>query len=148
MSTQKSSMLPWFIVGGLGLFVLFMLQFLIRGMGEDINLVGEDYYDKAQQYDQQMAVAKNTIEEAGDMKLLFDENSGILSLALPENIEQYSGTLTFYRPSNAALDFNMEVHPGQNRYNISNIAKGVWQLKLTVVTADNTYYKEKKVFIK
>lgn len=136
------------IVGGLGLFVLFILQFLFRSMGEDINLVGDNYYDKAQQYDSQMAMDKQTKAEAAGLLILFDESKNIVELQIPENITDYKGQIHFYRPSDYKMDFELEMTPGQLKYNVAHVDKGLWKLQLTLQAREKVYFKEKQIIIK
>lgn len=148
MTQQKKSILPWFIVGGMSLFVLFILQFLVRSMGEDINLVGDNYYDKAQQYDQQMETVRQTREEGKGLGIIFHDSSNIVELVIPEALQAATGNIKFYRPSDYKMDFTMEVAKGHRKYNVANIEKGLWQIQLTLHDGDKAYFKERQVIIK
>ena len=147
MTQQKKSILPWVVVGGMSLFVLFILHFLVRSMGHEVNLVGEDYYDKAQQYDAQMTSKKNTNDVADRMALEFNQAKGIVELVVPEEFDSFTGKLKFYRPSDFKMDFELQVTENQKKFDVSHTGKGLWQLQLTLQSGEKTYFKEKQIII-
>ena len=94
----------------LGLFIVFILYFVIRISTEDkydYDLVTEEYYKKELVFQKEMddESNSNSLENSISGKKV---SQGWM-LTFPKNIEysKITGTVTLYRPSNKKLDFQI-----------------------------------------
>ncbi len=98
------------IVIGIGLFMAFILYFVIRISTEkkyDYDLVTEEYYQKEMVYQTEIDAERNSHSLDGRIAGEKTENGWMLTF--PKNIDytKIEGTVFLYRPSNKNLDFQL-----------------------------------------
>ncbi len=132
-------------------FISFILYFVVRMNTEQKfthDLVTEEYYKEELAFQKEINAEKNakTLEGAIQIK---KTDSGLLIL-FPKhtNSEDISGTLSFYRPSNKKLDFEVPISLSNAQMLIpdKNLIEGRWNITIDW-EFDHTPYLFKKSFM-
>lgn len=127
------------------LFVCATLGFVAFTFTVDFDLVVPDYYNQTLVYEDQITRKQNMamLKEP----LLVQVIGTNVHITYPEQIlsNSVSGTISMYRPSDAAMDKAISINPDSTGVQIisgSELSKGIWTLKVKVITADKEYYGE------
>jgi len=125
--------------------VIFTLAYI--SMGQDINLVAEDYYADELAYEDQIQRIKNTQSLTEKPELVIDKKALKAHLVFPESLREKidEGELVFYRPSNGAFDKSFAISldkDGLQSFDISSYVKGRWKAKINWEYRNTEYYKE------
>lgn len=132
-------------------FISFILYFVVR-MSTDYranhDLVTEDYYKATLDYQQEIDAEKNANASA---KLVMEKSSEGLLLNFPAklNPEKIKGTVTFYRPSNKNLDFDVPISLSNTHLLIPDerLLAGRWDIKISWEYEGEMYlHKESVVY--
>ncbi|MGV6844803.1 MAG: FixH family protein [Lutibacter sp.] len=126
---------PMGIVLSLALFIIFILSFVYKVVfipKYDHQLVSEQYYKDELNY-------QSEIDRLNNAKLL-DENISLeksnkgLVINFPKNMNfsEIEGKISFQRPSNIKLDFNLPIALTSNQLFIdkSHMVPGIYELKI------------------
>ena len=106
----------------------------------DINLVSNDYYQQSIQFDEHMQSVQRT--NSADVQIYYDRKNEEVVLITP--FESVEGEITFFRPSDASLDFKVPIVLKDKRQTLdaSEIQSGKWDLKATFTVNGEHYYKD------
>jgi len=124
--------------------MIMILGFVINSFQHDTELVAEDYYAQEIAYQNRMEQQSNAI--AVDIQTSF--NDGGLVLQYPQNADQWSGKIAFFRPSNQHLDFELPIKADeslQQHIAQDQLIAGLWRLKFYWKEQGKEYYVEKSV---
>jgi len=135
------------------IFISFLLfgagvaTMLVISMREDVNLVSGDYYQQELDYQEQIERLNNyeALQQKPDFKHLVKDKKCILTFPSPAPAD-INGTVHFYRPSNSGLDKIYSIKaPSEAGYqfDVSELTKGMWTVKITWKSAGKEYYFEK-----
>ncbi len=121
-------------------FVGGMSYLAYRCTAERIDLVTDNYYEKDLQYDVRYEKEVNAKSPEKNLKVTQDGN--LLEISFPSGSP--TGTLHFYKPNDASLDFNVDIDSdhGSQVINTSQFARGWWTLKADWTADDTGYYTE------
>lgn len=116
------------------------------------DLVSIDYYNREIAYQQQIDKTSNTSDLSHPLMIGYDATQQTVSVGFPAEIinKQVTGTLHFFKPDNAALDFEVAVKPGQSLSQVVSASKmksGLWHLKADWKAGANSYYQEESIVI-
>ena len=136
-----------------GLFVVFLLIYLVYANFNSVDLVTKDYYAKDLKYQQQIDRQDRTSGLESGMTWQYSERSQIVQLQFPSNIDpaQISGKIIFFRPSDAQLDNSVTINPNvdcNQEINVGKLTQGMWRLKIFWKVGNTDYYNEGVVEIK
>ena len=125
--------------------VIFTLAYI--SMGQDINLVSDDYYAQELAYEDQIQRIKNTQSLDQKPTLVIDKKAYKAHLVFPENLKDKvdEGQVVFYRPSNGAFDKTFSIslnEDGLQSFDVSSYVKGLWKAKITWEYRNTEYYQE------
>lgn len=129
-------------------FALSMIGLVIKASQQNNDLVTKDYYTKAVNYQQQIDAEKRAISQY--IQLQNNANTKQLQLIYPVNFSYTEGNILFYKPDNAALDFNVKMRPGYNSTQIiptEKMAYGKWNIKFSWLRQKENYFMEESIFI-
>ncbi len=119
---------------GMGLFMIFILQYVIRvqmDSGLDNELVTEDYYQQEVEVDGKYDREVNSKSLVHPVVITSDMNQGI-SIDFPEEFEysKIKGKVSLYRPSNQKLDFEIPISLSSSNLLIPNkdLVGGRWDI--------------------
>lgn len=123
---------------------------VVIAMRQDINLVTEDYYEKEIQYESQIERMKNTQALTRQPEIKLVNKTSTLELTFPNDIIPESGSLLFFRPSNADLDQEVPLSlndEGKQFIQIKYPEKGYWKAQLTWKSNQKEYFKEQVIIL-
>jgi hypothetical protein len=124
-------------------FVAGMSYLVYRCTAENIDLVTTDYYEKELQYDAHFEKVRNA--DALPTPVSVRQSDGILEITFPEDLAgDLHGTLHFYKPDDATLDFTLPLEKNQPTRVVptGKMARGWWTLKADWSAHGRGYYHE------
>lgn len=151
---------PW-ILAWLGVIVVFLLVnliFIVYAFVTSPGLVAEDYYDKGQNFEQNVLKMRAAQKALGwETKLATPETivinrtdtyrfSAVDARGVP--VMDAHVTLVAYRPSDADADIELplrQVAPGQYQGRLSLPLPGIWDINISVQDGDNNYQTGRRV---
>ncbi len=142
MSWGKAIILSFVLFGA---FVAGMVTVCVR---QNISLVTRDYYKEELAYQEQLDRKQNALELATKPEILIRQNE--LEVHYPEMASVSSGTVTLFRPSDAALDQEFQLTPGSGpvqRFALEHPAKGLYKAQMQWVMHGREYYIEKIIVL-
>ena len=137
------------------LYLLFMIMIGIlvyKSTNQKLDLVSEDYYDKAVKYQNQINNIQNTEALADKPASSFNKNENVVEIKFPNNFinAQIKGTLFFFKPDNANLDFSVNIELNENNIQkipANKLSRGNWKIKTNWKANKTSYYQEETIFI-
>lgn len=136
----------WLIYGG---FVVFILGCVAVVAVQHIDLVESDYYEKGLDYQKQINRIELGNRMAPVVELNISDNSVIVDFSLSANDNDLKGTILFYRPSDAGLDFEIPLKldkSGRQGVLDSRLRAGNWMVKIAWQSGQDFYYSEHQIF--
>ncbi|MHC5354677.1 FixH family protein [Myroides sp. LJL115] len=139
------------LVIAMGLFMIFILQYVIRVQFDsryDNELVTKDYYQQELEIDGK--AQRETKALALQHPLVIKQNPQGITLDFPIEFqpEQVKGKIYFYRPSNEKLDFNKDivVLPDASMHiSEKDLLQGRWDLVVEWNYQGNEYRSVEKI---
>lgn len=142
-NTEKSW--PRAIIIAYIIFVCATLGFVAFTFTVDFDLVVPDYYNQTLVYEDQIARKQNMalLTEPISVQIIGSN----VQIQYPNELlsSTITGTISVYRPSDAAQDKVISVAPDSSGTQIlsgSDLSKGMWTLKITIIASDKEYYGE------
>lgn len=135
---------------GMALFIGFIMFFVVQILTEKSqDLVVEDYYEKAMMFQEEMDAEKNS--KSLKTNIHGERTNDGWLLTFPEDIDpsRISGTVSLYRPSNKALDFEIPINLTESRLLIPDeqMIDGRWNTIVNWKYDGQDYlFKEKIVY--
>jgi nitrogen fixation protein FixH len=134
------------------LFMAGILCLVYKCSKQQVDLVSATYYEQELKFSEQMTKEKNSLQLNKDVKIGYDESKRIVEIDFPALADRKSpnGSITFYKPDNASLDFSKPVFTDQhNKQTIgtSGMVRGYWNVKVNWTAGSTPYYSETKIFI-
>ncbi|WP_298121447.1 FixH family protein [Flavobacterium sp.] len=123
------------IVIAFGLFMTFILYFVFKVQSDskyDNELVVDKYYQKELTFEEQMEKEQNAHDMTESVTII-STNAGIkISFPKEYDITKINGKVSFYRPSNKKLDFEMPISLSSPHLLIpkSNLVGGRWDISV------------------
>jgi nitrogen fixation protein FixH len=150
LKTKKpGQMLPYVISGTFLLFFGYIGFFVTQAMKSEVNLVSKDYYQKELAFQQHLDDINRTqkLTEVVTVVSPAGSNQAVINIpAQPE--EKLSGTISFFRPADATLDFEVPIKvnaDGNQIVNTEKLAKGKWRVKISFTKSGEQYYNETEI---
>lgn len=133
------------------LFASGMIFLASLCMKQNEDLVSLDYYNQEVAFQQQINKESNSHELAKPLQISYDHESRQVEIIFPSELkdETISGSFHFFKPDNAALDFNVAVQPASlsQSINAAEMKHGLWRVKADWKANDKSYYDEQPVVI-
>lgn len=130
-------------------FVIVMVIIVIKSFTVDNSLVVDDYYSYDIAYQEHADKLANTRALEQDLVFDHDRSAKVFTIKYPEQFNNFSGTILFYKPDNKKLDFKVPVKPDTNRMqsvDMSKIVTGYWRIKINWNGDETGFYKEHSLF--
>jgi nitrogen fixation protein FixH len=132
------------------LFAAATLGFAAFAMGQEVDLVSPDYYQRALRHDARMAASANALALGDALRVHADEDGrGVGVTWMDARPEPGEGTITLYRASNAGSDRTVAIDPdagGRQRISLADLTPGVWKVQIHWRAGGREYYAERRVF--
>lgn len=134
-----------------GSFALFIISLVLYVSFINHELVEKDYYQKEMQYQDHIDKLNNTHRLNSKLKMELNQDTKIMTIKFPDiNNQKITGIISFYRPSDVKLDYDENIvtdSSGIQTFNLSELNKGLWKLKINWSDNINYFYYEEKFFI-
>jgi nitrogen fixation protein FixH len=130
------------------LFGAFMAYFYVNMSKESIELVGKNYYADGQAFQQKINEREQTAALTSKASLVFSTDFQQARIQFPATIS--TGSLVFYRPSNAKLDKTLSVSADSTGLALINtpfLVKGPWNVSLSWEKDGKSYIEEQRILI-
>ncbi|MGA2176905.1 MAG: FixH family protein [Verrucomicrobiota bacterium] len=144
---------PWPV--GLVLFFIvftaYIVGFVIFASRQKMDLVRADYYDQEIRFQQQIDRVQRTAPVLAEAAIDYDRAGDLVTVSLPSvKHSDISGTVSFYRPSDAGLDTNVKLGldpAGRQSLSVRSLRAGLWKVRVQWKAADQEYFFEKPIVI-
>lgn len=135
---------------GMGLFVIFILQFVIRISTQDKydnELVTENYYEKEMVFQKQIDGTINAKKLKHDISGKRTDEGYVLTFPEEFNPQKIEGDIALYRPSNKKLDFEEKLTLKGNTYLIpkERLVSGHWDIIISWEYEGESYYFKERI---
>ncbi|NEW78386.1 MAG: FixH family protein [Gelidibacter sp.] len=143
---------PTGIVLALSAFIIFILSFVFKATflpEYDHHLVSDDYYKDEMNYQQEIDKLNKAAALNEDVSLTKVAEGLLIKFPAEFDPEKITGTISFQRPSNDKIDFQLPIKLTSTDYLISddNLVQGIWNVKIEWTINSNTYlFKEKLMY--
>lgn len=132
-------------------FVSGMVTLVLISFSKNIELVTDNYYEKDKLYQERIDSEIRAQQLEYDLAVFYDENN--LTFKFPESMERdkISGSISFYRPSESALDADFEITPSENNsqiFNLSAFKSGFWKVNVNWNYDGVSYFKSDTLTVK
>jgi nitrogen fixation protein FixH len=134
------------------LFMAFILTLVYKCSKQRVDLVSSAYYEQELKYNDQMAKENNTSRLTDSIYAKYDLPSKQVVINYPPSVQakKITGTLHFFKPDNALLDFSKDITPDEHSLQsitATSMEHGRWNIKMDWKEGEKEYYKEDKIFI-
>jgi nitrogen fixation protein FixH len=144
---------PWPV--GLVLFFIvftaYIVGFVIFASRQKMDLVRADYYDQEIRFQQQIDRVHRTAPVLADAGIDYDRAAALVTLSLRSiQRDHLSGTVSFYRPSDAALDTTVALGldtAGRQSVSVRALRAGLWKVRVQWQAGGQEYFFEKPIVI-
>lgn len=143
---------PTGIILALSAFIIFILSFVYKAtfMSQyDHHLVSDDYYRDEINYQQEINKLNKAAALKEDLTLTKVPEGLLIKFPAEFDAEKITGTISFQRPSNDKIDFQLPIKLVASNYLISNenLVDGRWNAKIEWTINGTTYlFKEKLTY--
>ena len=131
-------------------FVMLILGMVYMSSLQNIDLVTEEYYAEELLYQQQIDRKRNAINLLNPLTIKHEGNQ--LKVQFPNEFTAngVEGTLFFYKPDDKKKDNLVNIsadNSGLQVIDLTDLAKGYYQLKIAWQSNGISYYQEEDIFI-
>ncbi len=143
---------PTGIILALSAFIIFILSFVYKATfmpQYDHHLVSDDYYKDEMNYQQEINKLNKAAALKEDVRLSKVSDGLLVKFPAEFDAEKITGTISFQRPSNDKIDFQLPIKLIASDYLISkeNLVEGRWNVKIEWTINGITYlFKEKLMY--
>lgn len=126
----------------------FMAYFYINMTHENIDLVGKQYYQEGQNFQEKINERNGVIHLNKKPEYEFSEDFQAVRITYPSAIQKIS--LVFYRPSDSKLDQQIDLSKLSGDFQIvktSFLKKGPWKLSIHWTQNNQKYQEEHRVIV-
>ena len=148
----KTNLWPYSIIGFFVIAILAITGWVSFAMRNSMDLVRSDYYEQDVLHQQQIdRVARTSaIREKPDFS--YDPATQMLNLRLPlDHADQATtGTVNFYRPSDASLDRQVELDVAKNgsqSIDVQGFRGGYWKVNVAWTRDGQEYFFERPLVL-
>jgi hypothetical protein len=129
------------------IFALATLSFVVFAFTQKVDVVSDDYYSKAVDYDRHITRVNSSNELATGVEFQLSSDNKSLVLSFPRNVMNTSvkGEVVLYRPSVSGIDKNIPIKLSSDntqRIDVTELMKGKWIAKVTWSSSLGEYYDE------
>lgn len=125
-------------------FVALILILVSLCFNYKVDLVSKDYYAKELVFQNKLDASQRDAQLKKSISFNIIKNNIVFSLDSALLNKDVQGTITFYRPSNSALDIIKKINfvNGKQLIEISGFKKGFYKVQLDYEINKVKYYKE------
>jgi hypothetical protein len=143
---------PYAIIAWFVLFALALAVWVTVALRQNMDLVRSDYYEEEMRFQQHLDRLNRSAGLQSRVTLGYDPGPRLVTLRLPATAvaSPTTGRIQFYRPSNAALDFELPLAvdaAGVQQLDVSSVRGGQWRVRVTWSAAAQSYFVEKSLVL-
>lgn len=127
------------------LFAGTLVFVVIQSTKYDHSLVRDDYYAADLDYQQHYNKLSNSKNLAHTLAVQHRAAEQQIQVIFPKELEQISGNILFFRPSDSQQDFSVAIQADEQHQQIistTQLQKGLWKLKIDWSANGEQFYKE------
>ena len=131
-------------------FVAMMLFLVFLSVRENIDLVVDNYYEQDLKYETQIQKMKNAKQLQQDITLQYAASDKQVVFHYPKLEETLHGNITFFRPSDRKLDFQVPINAdtaNSQAISATDMKTGLWRVKIEWAQGKTPYYTEHTIFV-
>ncbi len=152
ISKSPGSLWPYAIIGWFVIFASALAAWISFAVRQSTDLVRPDYYEEEVRFQNQLDRLSRTATLRGKIAIEYDAALAEVSLKLPvaAGLTRPAGRIHFYRPSNAALDFDVPLDVdanGRQRINVRTRPGGQWKIRVHWNVSAEDYFIEKTLVL-
>lgn len=136
------------IVVGMGIFMAFILQYVIRvqvGDDYDNELVTENYYQEEINVDANYQATKNANLLGQELDIKHTPEGIVVNFPQSFHASDIKGTISLYRPSDQSLDHTIEIQSLSSNYLLipnDDLVSGRWDISVKFSYDGKEYLKK------
>lgn len=139
------AIIAWFVI-----FASAMAAWIAVAVRQNMDLVRADYYEEEVRYQGQLDRLNRTAAIRNEIAINYDAAKHEVTLLLPaaHRSPPPAGRTHFYRPSNAALDFEVPLAvdaAGLQRIGTASLCGGLWKVRVQWSAAGHDYFFEQVI---
>lgn len=126
-------------------FVALIVSMVAMAMNQKVDLVASDYYEQEIKYQEKINKIERTKKLNSQLTWKTENNKIIVEFPLEANGKIKSGSVNFFRPSNAEMDQKIEFKNdtiSNQIIDIEKLNKGVYKMQIDWKVEDVEYYNE------
>ena len=146
----RPSFWPYALIGWFVIFIAAIAAFITWAVGQNMDLVRDDYYDHEIRFQQQIDRLNRTAPLKNATRVEFDYAAQKILVTLPGAHANATGTIHFYRPSNARLDREEKLSVSEGatqQLDARGLESGLWKIGVHWKAGNEDYYFEKPVVV-
>ncbi len=143
---------PYAIIGWMLLFGTGMAAWVVVAVRNDPELVRPDYYEQEIAYQKQIDRLSRTAAVRGDVSVAYDLAKAQVALRIPSQhlADKLTGTIHFYRPSNAKSDFTLPLAvdaAGAQTIPTTKLQSGLWKVRVSWTSSGQEYFHDQSLVL-
>lgn len=143
---------PYAIIGWMLLFGTGMAAWLVVAIRNDPELVRPDYYEQEIAYQQQIDRLNRTAAVRSEISVAYENARQQIALRIPAAhlADKLSGTIQFYRPSNAKLDFKLPLAvdaSGLQSVPTVKLQAGLWKVRVSWTSGGQEFFHDQSIVL-
>lgn len=126
-------------------FVALIVSMVAMAMNQKVDLVASDYYEQEIKYQEKINKIERTKKLNSQLTWKTENNKIIVKFPLEVSSKIKSGSVNFFRPSNAEMDQKIEFKNdtiSNQIIDIEKLKKGVYKMQIDWKVEDVEYYNE------
>ena len=145
---------PWpiAIIAYFIVFIGAMATWIVYASHQRMDLVRSDYYEKEILFQHQIDAANRARQAGAEVNVAYDFSRQSITVQLPADHQRAnaSGTIHFYRPSNAKLDHDVQLAldaTGAQHMDARSLAPGLWKVHMSWRVNGSEYYLDRSLVV-
>ncbi len=132
------------------IFVLAMIGALIQSKRIHRSMVVDNYYEKDLNYKEKYNKIENSTKLAIKVKVLQDNDRGMVDIVFPPEVNNVGGKVLFYRPSSKGMDVSIPIkNLNGNIFSIpiKHFKPGNWAVQIDWQSGGKEYYDKANLYL-
>lgn len=141
---------PAALIAFFAVMITTLVGFAIWTGGHRHDLVSPNYYDEEINHQQRIDATALAKTDGLVPAITYDAQNRNVELRFTKTPAIANGTITLYRPSEAALDRKIELKPdasGAQLIAASDLKSGLWRVKAEWTSSGKTYFAENSLMV-
>lgn len=151
--SKRRSLWPYGLIITFAVFISWLATFAVIAVSGRMDLERPDYYEQEIRYQEQIDRRERTAGMAGRMTVAYEPALARVVLQIPAEHagRKASGTVKFYRPSDASLDRDVRLEvdaTGRQQLDVAGLQSGLWKCRVTWQVDGEEYFFDNAIVMK